>query len=209
MIAAFGAIVEGVREKVGSLIGFIASLPGRIVGALGNLGGLLYAAGRAVLQGFLDGLKSKWHEITGFLSGLAPQIPRLKGPASEDLKLLRENGRLIMQGLQNGIEEGWRPVESRLSEMGASLGALIDLPSASTSGRQRERLQLPSASATLTPLGVIPGTSGRIAPAAAGVGSSGSMAEIHTHVYLDSTQIAEVIRREYLRFEKRNGRAAV
>ncbi len=53
----------------------------------------------------------------------------------------------------------------------------------------------------------VPTQSGRIIPSVAG--ASGATADIHTHVYLDSTQIAEVVRREYLRFEKRNGRSAV
>ncbi len=53
----------------------------------------------------------------------------------------------------------------------------------------------------------VPTQSGRIIPSMAGGGDAS--AEIHTHVYLDSTQIAEVVRREYLRFEKRNGRSAV
>jgi len=53
----------------------------------------------------------------------------------------------------------------------------------------------------------VPSQSGRIIPSLAGGGDTS--AEIHTHVYLDSTQIAEVIRREYLRFEKRNGRTAL
>ena len=37
----------------------------------------------------------------------------------------------------------------------------------------------------------------------------GGTAEIHTAIHIDSTQVAEVVRREYLRFEKRNGRSAV
>lgn len=55
----------------------------------------------------------------------------------------------------------------------------------------------------------VPKLSGAIVPAGAGVSGGAAMAELHTHVYLDSAQIAEVIRREYLRFEKRNGRTAV
>jgi hypothetical protein len=53
----------------------------------------------------------------------------------------------------------------------------------------------------------IPSTSGRVATSMAG--GTSLMADIRVPVYLDSTQIAEVVRREYLRFEKRNGRAAV
>jgi hypothetical protein len=54
-------------------------------------------------------------------------------------------------------------------------------------------------------------TGGQLSPVGAGVftggsgGSSGGMAEIHTHVYLDGKQITETVRKELWRIAKRNG----
>lgn len=53
----------------------------------------------------------------------------------------------------------------------------------------------------------VPNISGGIVPQLAGGG--GAMAEIHSHLYLDGKQFTEVVRREMLRFEKRNGTSAV
>ena len=56
----------------------------------------------------------------------------------------------------------------------------------------------------------IPSMSGQIATAAVGgVGFGNATAEITVPVYIDSTKVTEVVRREMLRFEKRNGRAAI
>lgn len=57
-------------------------VPGRIVSALGNVGGLLYNAGKAILQGFLNGLRSIWDNITGFIGSIANWIRDHKGPLS-------------------------------------------------------------------------------------------------------------------------------
>jgi hypothetical protein len=43
---------------VGNVLGFFGSLPGRIMGALGGLGGMLVSAGTSAMQGFINGVTS-------------------------------------------------------------------------------------------------------------------------------------------------------
>jgi phage-related protein len=183
LVNAFGFIVDGVRDKVGALVDVIASLPRRITNALGNLSHLLYNAGVQIIQGLINGITDKLGELWGLVSGIGGKIGSLKGPIEKDRKLLVPQGKAIIDGLLAGMQ-------SRLPDLTKTVSGIAP---AIAGG-------IPS----VTGASSVSGTSMSMATV-----SGGAMAEVHTHVYLDSTQIAEVIRREYLRFEKRNGRSAV
>lgn len=47
-----------VSTSIDTVVGFFRELPGRILGAIGNLGSLLLDAGKQVIQGLIDGMKS-------------------------------------------------------------------------------------------------------------------------------------------------------
>jgi phage-related protein len=78
------------REGVSRVLGFIRDLPGRIRSALGNLGGLLYSAGRAVIQGLINGITSMFGavgsavgNIVGFIADKLPGSPVKEGPLTK------------------------------------------------------------------------------------------------------------------------------
>jgi len=96
---------------------FVKSIPHRIVAALGNLGGLLISAGRAVISGLISGIESQIPGLSSVVSGITSLISNLKGPLPHDLTLLVPHGRAIMQGLMDGIG-------SRKGELAAMLGGL-------------------------------------------------------------------------------------
>lgn len=80
-------VLGAVGNLIGNVIGHFRSLPGDILHALGNLGGLLFGAGQAVVNGFLNGIKSIWNSITNFVSNglnnirnLFPHSPAKEGP---------------------------------------------------------------------------------------------------------------------------------
>jgi hypothetical protein len=45
-----------VRDRIGGLLSWFASLPSRILDALGDLGGLLLQAGKNIIRGLVDGI---------------------------------------------------------------------------------------------------------------------------------------------------------
>lgn len=88
------------------VVSWFRALPGRIVGAIGNVKDLLYNKGRDVLRGFWNGLKSIWDDVTKWIRGLTGWIKDHKGPLSFDSKLLEPAGKAIMEGFHRGLKNG-------------------------------------------------------------------------------------------------------
>ncbi len=94
----------------------------RVKGAFDSLKNInLFAAGKAILDGFLRGLKSVWGSITGFVGGIGTWIRNNKGPLSYDRKLLIPAGEAIMSGLRSGMADGFGKVKSDVSEIAGEI----------------------------------------------------------------------------------------
>jgi TP901 family phage tail tape measure protein len=85
--AGLSAIVGVIRSGLGTAVGVVRGLPGRIVGAIGDLGGLLKNAGARLIQGLIDGIKSRiagignvMSSVTSKIKGFLPGSPVREGP---------------------------------------------------------------------------------------------------------------------------------
>lgn len=117
----FNEARNGITGAFDNAVSFVASIPGRILSALGNLGGLLWDAGASIMQGFLDGLKSVWHNITSFVGNIAGWIADHKGPLPYDRKLLIPAGEAIMGGFRKSLNAGWQQVQADIMGMNVGL----------------------------------------------------------------------------------------
>lgn len=111
---AWTGITSGIRSGISTAVSTIASLPGRILSALGNLGSLLVNAGRSVIDGFVNGITSAFGRVQSTLSSLTSLLPDWKGPAPVDKIILRDSGRLIIDGLVQGLEDRYSRVRETL-----------------------------------------------------------------------------------------------
>ncbi|HEY8837609.1 MAG TPA: phage tail tape measure protein, partial [Dehalococcoidia bacterium] len=108
IIKGVSGLSSAIGRELGKVIAAISGLPGRILAALGNLGSLLYGAGRALIQGLIGGIKSMassaasaaadvaksaYHAVTGFLGIHSPST------------LFHQLGVLTMLGYINGIND--------------------------------------------------------------------------------------------------------
>lgn len=132
---AMSAGVSAVRSGAGRVVGAIRGLPGKIKGALGNAGGLLVNAGKAIIQGLIDGISSKISALTGKLKSITSLIPKNKGPKKVDAKLLRPTGQIIMDGLI----AGFRDREGQLTKMLQSVTRRVKSIVSRIEGLRRER----------------------------------------------------------------------
>ena len=128
--ARFAAWVGGAKDaavnKFNELVSWVTGIPGRILGALGSVGSLLSDAGRQIIAGLWNGLKSKFEEVKGWVSGIGDWIAAHKGPKAYDLQLLVPNGGWIMDGLNRGLTSGFGDVLGNVSGMAAQIRDEID-----------------------------------------------------------------------------------
>ncbi|MCX5119210.1 hypothetical protein OG992_18655 [Micromonospora sp. NBC_00362] len=96
-------LTGGARKALSSVASTFGGLRGRITSAVGNLGGLLYGAGRSIIQGLINGIRSMFAYLQSTLNWVTSVIPSWKGPPSRDRKLLEPAGSSIMGGLIRGI----------------------------------------------------------------------------------------------------------
>lgn len=137
-VAEFRRFSAGVGENITGAVSFVASLPQRALSALGNIGTTLYNSGRAIIQGFIDGVRSMLGSVGNalggvmdFIRGFFPSSPAERGPFSgsgwDDLA--KSGGAVLDQfraGMKGGVEitatVGGAPLGSAPGGFSASLG---------------------------------------------------------------------------------------
>ncbi len=98
--AAWGGITAAIESAAGGILDFLSALPGRMVGALGDLGSLLVESGVEVIRGFISGIANTTADLLSTVSNLPGQIAGAIGDLGG---LLVGAGRDLIQGLINGI----------------------------------------------------------------------------------------------------------
>jgi TP901 family phage tail tape measure protein len=116
------AAVTVMTNLVLDVVAKAKALPGQIVNAIGDLGGLLAEAGRDLISGLIGGIEEKIPSFDDVLGGITDRIPDLKGPPSKVATLLYDSGRLIMTGLERGMADGFSDVERRLGAVTSEIG---------------------------------------------------------------------------------------
>lgn len=132
------SVKTNVRTGVDTMINFVKSVPTKIKNLFSDAGHWLTDAGRRVVRGFIDGLKSMFSSVKSKLSELTNLLPSWKGPAARDAGLLRGAGRAIIGGLVAGLEDRYSAVRASLASLtgmiaGTDLGSL-DLPTTTLTG---------------------------------------------------------------------------
>jgi phage-related protein len=121
---AFTNIKNAVSNGINAAVDFVRGLPGKIVQAIGNLGSLLFNAGRDVLQGLINGItsmvKGVIDKVTQIGKNILNSIKGALGIASPS-KEMAKIGVFIGQGLIKGLDKIQPQVDAAAAAMTESM----------------------------------------------------------------------------------------
>ena len=152
VLGLINGIVNGAQTAWNTMKQAVSSLVSNVTSIFNGIKNInLWSAGKAILDGFLGGLKSAWTSVTDFVGGIAGWIADHKGPIEYDRKLLIPAGNAIMQGLDKGLQDRFRDVKNTVGGMAGEIsdvfsGDNLDLNATSSVSKNLEaQLSMPSA----------------------------------------------------------------
>ncbi|MGC4705566.1 tape measure protein [Enterococcus faecium] len=117
-INTFNNLVNGAQEAWDNLVNAVSDKVDRVTDWFDNLKNIdLLAAGKAIMDSFLEGLQNAWKSVQDFVGGIGDWIREHKGPIQYDRKLLIPAGQAIMNGLNAGLTNGFASVQSNVGNM--------------------------------------------------------------------------------------------
>jgi phage-related protein len=155
-----------VKTNLDSIGRWFSELPGNIGRALGNLGNMLKDAGRNIINGFLNGIKDAFRDVSNFVTGIGPWIVAHKGPASYDRQLLVNAGVLVMSGFHEGLKSKFAEVMDFVTNVGPQIAAAAG--SADIQSSLKLSTVLGGTSGTLGTIGAASSPTAALTTAAAG-----------------------------------------
>ena len=114
---AWNTFKNGVQSLVSSVT--------NIFNTLRNIN--LWDIGRAIMNGLLNGLKSAWESVKGFVSGIAGWIRDHKGPIEVDRRLLIPAGNAIMGGLNRGLDNGFDKTMAKVQSITGAIESRFNI----------------------------------------------------------------------------------
>ena len=114
---AWNTFKNGVQSLVNSVTNIFSTLR--------NIN--LWDIGRAIMNGLLNGLKSAWESVKGFVSGIAGWIRDHKGPIEVDRRLLIPAGNAIMGGLNRGLDNGFDKTMAKVQSITGAIESRFNI----------------------------------------------------------------------------------
>lgn len=125
---AWQSIKDAASRIWGDMVDGVSNLINDIFGWFDKIKDIdLLEAGKAIIDGFLNGLKEKYEGVKDFIGDIGDWIRENKGPISYDRKLLIPAGNSIMDGLNSGLASGFKDVQDNVSNMANKLDTSFDI----------------------------------------------------------------------------------
>jgi TP901 family phage tail tape measure protein len=158
--AGVRGLVSAARSSISSVIAVVRGLPGRIKGALGDLGGLLVSAGRALIEGLARGMISALGSVARAAGSVASKIKSFfPGSPVKNGPLRAWNngatGRKLVEFLAEGIRKATPSAVKEIKSLATKLGAEYDKATSSLQAKITEKNNAVSQIVTSTQLGDI------------------------------------------------------
>lgn len=136
-VEAGSEFLSSVQQGFENVVSFFAELPGRIIGAIGDAGSMLWDVGCNIMNGLAGGIQSMVggliDTVGGAINSVIDGAKSLLGIASPS-KVFKQIGKFTMQGLDVGIEDNMgeplRTMEEMaesINDIGSGIGANWDI----------------------------------------------------------------------------------
>jgi hypothetical protein len=120
-IVSAGHQIEAAWDRSWSaVVSYTRSIPGRILGALGNIGGLLVSAGERLIEGMISGIRDEAGSLVSAAEGVvgdavsaAEHLLHIGSPS----RVTWEHGRMMDEGWAGGIRDNAHLVKDAVSSM--------------------------------------------------------------------------------------------
>lgn len=113
--SAITSPIEAAKNTVNTVVDRIKN----ILNGIGNVD--IAGAGKAIIDGFVGGLKGAWEAGKKFIGGIGDWIKEHKGPIEYDRKLLIPAGNAIMGSLNKGLTDKFKAVKDTISSIAGTL----------------------------------------------------------------------------------------
>jgi hypothetical protein len=137
----WGGIRSGAQTAINGVIGFFQGMPGRITGAIGNLGGLLLNVGAQIIGGLQRGIEGALGGLGDVLGNVGKFIADNKGPEDYDRRLLTPHGGWIIGGLARSIEKNLTLLRPPLAAVGDTIAGQTYTATARVAGDRGQQLR--------------------------------------------------------------------
>lgn len=124
---AFSSAWDRARSATSSgiqrAVSLVRGLPGQAASALGGIGSTLWNAGRSLINGLINGIKSMFGSVKSTLADLTAKLTSWKGPEDLDRRLLTPAGQMIIGSLITGLEDRYGDVRASLGRLTSMIGS--------------------------------------------------------------------------------------
>lgn len=128
VVSIIQGIVNAAQNAWNTFKNGVQSLVSRVTNIFNTLRNINLAdIGRAIMNGFLNGLKSAWESVKGFVSGIAGWIRDHKGPIEYDRRLLIPAGNAIMGGLNRGLDNGFDKTMAKVQSITGAIESRFNI----------------------------------------------------------------------------------
>jgi phage-related protein len=128
---AFDRVKSAISEKLSSAVAVVRSFPGKVAGALGGLGSLLYDKGKTLVQGFINGIKSMIGSVGSAAKSVVGAVTRWLPGSPAEVGPLSGKGYVMLRG-QRFVEDFARGVKAKSPTAISAVARLSSNVSAAT-----------------------------------------------------------------------------